>query len=158
VKEKPAIKPIPDGYHSVTPYLMVKCCKEALAFYTKAFNAVEKFKLEEKGMVVHCEFLIGNSTVMMSDEMPDAKGGPTDRFGFCIYTEDCDKMFKQALDAGAKLDKELKDQFYGDRSGSLIDPFGIKWTVATHIEDVSPEKMKESMAKFAAEMEKTKTS
>jgi PhnB protein len=148
----PAKRYIPEGYHTVLPYLIVKGAAKALDFYKRAFNATELVRLPmPDGRVGHAEFRIGNSVVMLADEMPDMKvlgpesvGGTT--VGFCIYVEDCDAVFKQAIAAGARQDRPLENQFYGDRSGTLIDPFGHKWTVATHKEDISPEEMKQRMA------------
>ena len=147
-------KPIPEGYHSVTPYLIVKGAARALEFYTKAFNAQELYRLEGPGgSIGHAEFQIGNSRVMIADEFPDmnarspeALGGSP--VGLCIYTEDVDALFKQALAAGAKQERPVVDQFYGDRSGTVVDPFGHKWTIATHKEDLSPEEMNRRMAEM----------
>lgn len=147
-------KPIPDGYHSVTPYLIVKGAARALEFYKKAFNAKELFRLEGPGgSIGHAEFQIGNSRVMLADEFPgtlsrspEALGGSP--IGLCIYIEDVDALFKQAIAAGGKEERPVVDQFYGDRSGSLRDPFGHLWTLATHKEDVSPEEMNRRMAEM----------
>src|SRR5438128_2308881 len=121
-------KPIPEGYHSVTPYLIVRGAARALEFYKKAFNAKELYRLEGPGgSIGHCEFQIGNSRVMLADEFPgtlsrspESLGGSP--IGLCIYTEDVDALFKQALAAGGKEERPVVDQFYGDRSGSLRDP------------------------------------
>lgn len=145
-------KAIPDGYHSVTPYLIVKGAARALEFYKKAFNAKELYRLDGPGgKLGHAEIQIGNSRIMLSDEYPEmgargpeALGGSP--VGLCIYVEDVDALFKQALSAGGKEERPVKDQFYGDRSGTLRDPFGHQWTVATHKEDVSPDEMKRRMA------------
>lgn len=147
-------KPIPDGYHSVTPYLVVKGAARALEFYQKAFNAKELYRLEGPGgSIGHCEFQIGNSRMMLADEMqgslsrsPDALGGTP--IGLCIYVEDVDALFKQAIAAGGKEVRPVTDQFYGDRSGTLRDPCGHLWTVATHKEDVSPEEMNRRLAEM----------
>ena len=149
------VKPLPEGYHSVTPYLVVDGAAEAIDFYTKAFGAKEKFRMPMGDRIGHAELLIGDSHVMLADEFPErdirgpqARGGPSG--SLMIYVDDVDTVFKQALDAGARTDgdMEVKDQFYGDRSGSLIDPFGHKWTIATHIEDVPPEEMEQRMSEF----------
>jgi PhnB protein len=146
------VKPIPEGYHSVTPYLIVKGAARALEFYKKAFNATELFRMEGPGGTIgHAEFQIGNSRIMLADEFPDmgarspetVGGSPV---GLCIYTEDVDALFKQAVAAGGKQERPVVDQFYGDRSGTLRDPFGHQWTLATHKEDVPPEEMKRRMA------------
>jgi PhnB protein len=147
------VKPIPDGYHSVTPYLIVKGAARALEFYKKAFNATELVRMDGPGgTIAHAEIRIGNSCIMMADEStetgarsPETLGGSP--VGLMIYTEDVDAMFKQALALGGKQERPVVDQFYGDRSGTLRDPFGHQWTVATHKEDVSPEEMERRMAK-----------
>jgi PhnB protein len=148
------VKPIPDGYHSVTPYLIVKGVARALEFYKKAFNATELVRMDGPGgTIAHAEIRIGNSCIMMADEStetgarsPETLGGSP--VGLMIYTEDVDAMFKQALALGGKQERPVVDQFYGDRSGTLRDPFGHQWTVATHKEDVSPEEMGRRMAKM----------
>ena len=141
------VKPIPDGYHSVQPYLIFKNCAEAIAFYTRAFGANEKFRMPGKeGRIVHAEIAIGDSIVMMADEAPQMDAFSIDHFGgspvtLLIYTENCDSMYKQALAAGAKSLREPADQPYGDRMSGVQDPFGYKWWIATHIKDVSFEEM-----------------
>ncbi len=141
------VKPIPEGYHSVTPYLIMKGAADAIEFYKKAFGATELFRMPQPdGKVAHAEIKIGDSPIMLSDEYPEMGfTGPTTLGGtpvsIMIYVEDVDTIFKQALAAGGKELKPLQDQFYGDRSGSLTDPFGHIWHVATHVEDVSPEEM-----------------
>ncbi|MGH9905196.1 MAG: VOC family protein [Pyrinomonadaceae bacterium] len=146
-----AVKPIPDGYHSVTPYLSVKGGAEAIEYYKKAFGATELFRMEHEGKVGHAEIKIGDSPIMLADEYPDMGfvspktlgGSPV---GIMIYVEDVDTIFKQAIAAGGTEKKAVQDQFYGDRSGTLTDPFGHVWTVATHKEDVTPEEMDKRMA------------
>jgi PhnB protein len=147
-----AVKSVPDGYHTVTPYLVVKGAARALDFYKKAFDAKELFRMDGPGgSIGHAEFQIGDSRIMVSDEMPEmgsrapetVGGSPV---GLCLYIDNVDATFKQAVAAGAKVERELKDQFYGDRSGTVVDPFGHKWTLATHKEDVSPEEMQRRMA------------
>ncbi|WP_224366591.1 VOC family protein [Hyalangium versicolor] len=145
-------KAIPEGYHTVTPYLIVKGAARALEFYKKAFNAHELYRLEGPGgSVGHSEFQIGTSRIMLADEFPEMGARSPETLGgspvgLCIYTEDVDLLFKQALAAGGKEERPVKDQFYGDRSGTLRDPFGHQWTLATHKEDISPEEMKRRMA------------
>lgn len=142
-----AVKPIPDGYHTATPYLIIKNAGAALDFYRRAFGAVELMRLVvPTGEVGHAEIRIGNSVIMLADEMPNmgfrspsALGGSP--VNILLYLENVDERFKQAVDAGAKVVRPLQDQFYGDRSATLEDPFGHVWTVATHIEDVSPEEI-----------------
>ena len=154
------VKPIPDGYHSVTPYLVVDGAAEAIDFYTKAFGAKEKFRMPMGDRIGHAELLIGDSHVMLADEFPERdirgpKSGGGTSSSLMIYVDDVDTTFRQALEAGAKTDGEMevKDQFYGDRSGSLVDPFGHKWTIATHVEDVPPEEMQKRMAEFGKKPE-----
>lgn len=157
-----AVQPIPDGYHSVTPYLIVDDAAQAIAFYSKAFGATELFRMNgPDGRVGHAEIQIGNSRVMMADENPAWQAMSPKSLGavapvhLMIYVEDCDEVFNRALGEGGKQVQPLTDQFYGDRSGTLDDPFGFRWTVATHTEDVPPEEMearaKESMKKMQAE-------
>ena len=140
------VKPIPDGYHSVTPYLIIKGAADAIEFYKKAFGATELFRMEHEGKVGHAEIKIGDSPIMLSDEhsqlgytSPTTLGGTP--VSIMIYVDDVDTIFKQAIAAGGEQQKPVQDQFYGDRSGSLKDPFGHVWHVATHVEDVSPEEM-----------------
>ena len=133
------VKPIPDGYHSVQPYLIFKNCAEAMAFYTRAFGAKEKFRMPNpQGGIVHAEIEIGDSTIMMADEAPQMDAFSVEHFGgspisLLIYTEDCDAMYAQALAAGGKSLREPADQPYGDRMSGVRDPFGYKWWIATHI-------------------------
>lgn len=146
-----AVKPIPDGYHTVTPYLVVKGAAKALEFYQQAFGATVTMCMEGPGgSVAHAEFKIGDSPIMLGDENPQwgatgpltLGGTPT---GICLYVPDCDGLFDRAVAAGARVERPLANQFYGDRSGTVIDPFGHKWTIATHIEDVPPDEMKRRM-------------
>ncbi len=147
---------IPEGYHTVTPYLIVRGGAAAIEFYKKAFNATELVRMPmPNGKLGHAELRIGDSCVMLADEAPEMNarapvtigGTPV---GLALYVEDCDAMFNRAVSAGAKVERPLADQFYGDRSGTIVDPFGHKWTIGTHKEDVSPEEMKERMAKLPA--------
>lgn len=141
-----SVKPIPDGYHTVTPLLIIKGAAAAIEFYKKAFGATELFRMEDKGKVGHAEIKIGDSPVMIADEYPElgfvspATIGGTP-VSLMIYVEDVDTVFKLAINEGAIERKPVEDQFYGDRSGTLTDPFGHVWTVATHKEDISPEEM-----------------
>src|SRR4051812_9397309 len=146
-----AAKPIPDGYQRVMPYLIVRGATKALDFYKRAFGGKERMRLPMGDRIGHAEIQIGDCVVMLADEFPEmgAKSPETiggTPVGLCLYVEDVDAVFKQALAAGGKEEKPVKDQFYGDRSGTLIDPFGHKWTIATHVEDVSPEEMRRRMA------------
>jgi PhnB protein len=147
-----AVKAVPEGYHTVTPYLIVNGAARALDFYRKAFGAKEQVRMPgPDGKVMHAEIQIGDSKVMLADEFPQmgAKspqsigGTPV---GICLYVAKVDAVYEQAVAAGAKVERPLQDQFYGDRSGTVIDPFGHKWTIASHIEDVSPEEMQKRMA------------
>lgn len=145
------VKPIPDGYHSIQPYLIFKNCSEAIAFYTKAFGATEKFRMQDKeGRIQHAEMQIGDSVLMMADEAPKIEAYSIDHFGgspisLLIYTENCDAMYKQAVQSGAQSLREPADQPYGDRMSGVKDPFGYKWYIATHIKNVSVEEMAASV-------------
>ena len=134
-------RPIPEGYHSVTPYLIVDDAKRAIEFYSDAFGAEEKFRLPMGDRIGHAEIKIGDSFVMLADEFPDMGHlGPTARGGttvsLLIYLPDVDAAFKRAIDAGAKELRPLENQFWGDRMGTVTDPFGHQWSLATHVEDV----------------------
>lgn len=146
-------KSTPEGFHSVTPYLIIKDAAKAIDYYKKAFGAEEVGRINmPDGKVGHAELQIGNSRIMLADELPEwgnkapVSLGDTP-VGLCIYTENVDNVFKRAIEAGGKVDNnmEVKEQFYGDRSGTLIDPFGHRWTIATHVEDVSFEEMQKRM-------------
>jgi PhnB protein len=145
-------KPIPDGYRTVTPYLIVGGAAKAIDFYKRAFGAKERMRLASPtGQIGHAEIEIGDSVIMLADEFPQmgAKSPQTiggSPVGICLYVEKVDDRFKQALAAGAKEVRPVKDQFYGDRSGTLLDPFGHQWTIATHIEDVSPAEIEKRFA------------
>ncbi len=148
------VKAIPDGYHSVTPYLVIKGAAAAIDYYKKAFGATELFRMEHEGKIGHAEIKIGDSPIMLADEHPEmghvgpkTLGGTP--VGIMIYVDDVDTIYKQAIAEGGVEFKPLQDQFYGDRSGTLTDPFGHLWTVATHKEDVSPEEMDRRMAAAA---------
>ena len=149
------VKAVPDGYHAVTPYFSVNNGAEAIAFYVKAFGAKELFRIPmPDGRVGHAELQIGDSRVMLADEFPDmpdavarsprSLGGTS--FGINLYVEDSEASFKRAVDAGAKVRRPLTTQFYGDRSGTVEDPFGHVWTLSSHVEDVSPEELQKRMA------------
>ena len=146
------VKTIPDGYHTLTPYLIVKGTSKAIEFYTKALGAKEIFRMEMDGGVIgHAEVQIGNSRFMIADEFPDMEGvlGPASCGGtpvtFMIYVDNVDAVSERALSVGMKIKKPITDQFYGDRSGTFVDPFGHVWTIATHKEDVPPEELKKRM-------------
>jgi len=147
------VKPIPEGFHSVTPYLSVKGAAKALEFYKRAFNAKERFRMEGPGGTVgHAEMTIGDSIVMLADAAPCANGSTQESGGspvsIVLYLEDVDATFKRAVEAGAKETRPVKDQFYGDRSGSVTDPFGHQWHLMTHIEDVPADEIKRRMAEM----------
>jgi PhnB protein len=141
------VNPIPEGYHTVTPYLMLRNAARAIDFYKEAFGAKEIFRMPTPdGGVGHAEIEIGNSRIMMADEAPsmgfvgpETRGGTT--VSIMLYVDDVDTMFANAIKAGGKEQRPVADQFYGDRMGTLEDPFGHQWHIATHVEDVSMEEM-----------------
>ena len=148
------VRPIPEGYHSVTPYLIVDDAKAALDFYKEAFGAEEKFRMPMGDRIGHAEIKIGDSHVMLADEFPDmghrgpkARGGTT--VSLMVYLPDVDAAFKRAIEAGATQKRPVENQFYGDRAGTLEDPFGHQWTLATHVEDVPEAEMDARMKEFA---------
>jgi len=143
-----AVKPVPDGYHTATPYLVVKGAAEALAFYKAAFNAAEVMRWPDpSGRIGHAEIKIGDSPIMLADEFPEMGfrgphslgGSPV---GIVLYVENADEWFDRAVAKGAKAMRPVAHQFYGDRSGTLVDPFGHVWTIASHVEDVPADEMK----------------
>ncbi len=146
------VKPIPDGYHSVTPYLIIKGAAEAIDFYKQAFAAKELFRMPQPdGKIGHAEIKIGDSPIMLADEHPEMGHVSPKTLGgspvsILLYVEDVDAVFKQAITAGAHEKMPVEDKFYGDRGGSLTDPFGHIWHIATHTEDVTPEEMEKRMA------------
>ena len=142
-----SVKPIPDGYHTITPYICVNDAANAIEFYKKAFGATELMRLDHpSGKIGHAEIKIGDSHLMLADEFPEMNfrspqtlgGAPVSLY---LYVEDVDAVADQAVAAGAKVVREVKDQFYGDRSGTLEDPYGHVWNIATHKEDVSLEEI-----------------
>ncbi len=147
-------KAIPAGYHTVTPYLIVKGAVEAIAFYENAFGAKEVMRMADPtGKVGHAEIKIGDSRVMLADEVPEMGfRGPTTFGGspvsLLLYVKDVDKVVAQATFAGAKIVRPVEDKFYGDRAGSIEDPFGHTWTVATHVEDLSMGEIEKRAAKM----------
>ena len=152
-----AVNPIPEGYHSVTPYLVIDGATEAIRFYSEAFGATEVMRMPMGDRIAHAEIKIGDSHVMLSDEWPDMNLlGPAKRGGatasLMIYLTDVDTAFKRALDAGGTQERPVEDQFWGDRMGTLVDPFGHRWTLATHVEEVSEEEMQRRMQAMASEM------
>ena len=151
-----ATKPIPEGYHTVSPYLAVEDAASAIEYYKRAFGAKERVRMDAPGgKIGHAELEIGDSVVMLSDPFPQSSTKSPKELGgtsasVMLYVEDVDEVFKQAVDAGAKVTMEVENQFWGDRFGSVLDPFGHSWSIATHVEDVPPEEMaeraKEAMA------------
>jgi PhnB protein len=143
----------PTGYHTVTPYLTIAGCAAAIEFYKQAFGAVEVMRLEMGPNVIgHAEIKIGECHIMMSDEFPEMSVvGPKTLGGsssfLMIYTEDCDTLIARAVDVGAKVLRAAEDQFYGDRSGQIEDPFSHRWSISTHVEDVSNDEIKARVAK-----------
>src|SRR5262249_11838489 len=141
------VKAIPEGYHSVTPYLIIRGAAAAIDFYTKAFGADELFRFPSPdGKIGHAEIKIGDSPVMLADEYPDMGYKSPQSIGgspvsLMIYVEDVDTIFNQAVTAGATVKEGVQDKFYGDRSGTVVDPFGHIWHIATHKEDVSMEEL-----------------
>ncbi len=142
-----AVKPVPAGYHTATPYLVCKGADQAIECYKKAFGATELLRMPgPDGKVMHAEIKIGDSPIMLGEEVPEMGfrcpqtlgGSPV---GIMLYVEDVDGLFEQAIEAGGKQQRPIVDQFYGDRSGTLEDPFGHIWTIATHKEDLSPEQI-----------------
>ena len=142
-------RPIPEGYHTLSPYLAVDNAAEAIDWYKRAFGARETVRmLGPDGKIGHAELKIGDSHLMLSDPFPQASTKPPKELGgtstsIFIYVEDVDATFKQAVDAGATVTMEVADQFWGDRFGTVTDPFGHVWSIATHVEDVPPEEIAE---------------
>jgi uncharacterized glyoxalase superfamily protein PhnB len=160
-----SVKPIPDGYHTLTPHLTVRDAARAIEFYKNAFGATERGVMKgPDGKVMHAELMIGDSVIMLGDEFPEfgalspqAIGGSAT--GLHIYLDGVDAAFDRAVKAGAEVEMPVMDQFWGDRYGKLKDPFGHKWSIATHVKDLSADDMKrgmdESMAKMQEKMQKT---
>jgi PhnB protein len=151
-----AANAIPEGYHTVTPYLAVDDAAAAIDFYAKALGAKETVRMAGPGGTIgHAELQIGDSHIMLADPFPQASTKSPKELGgtsvsVMLYIEDVDTVFRQAVDAGATVAMEVGDQFWGDRMGSIVDPFGHSWTLATHIEDVPPEEMEKRMQEMMA--------
>ena len=151
------VKPIPDGYHSVTPYLTVNDAARAIDFYKRAFGAQETVRMQgPPGKIGHAELKIGDSIVMLADEMPgnncrspQSLGGST--VNLFVYVKDVDSAFKQAVNAGAKVDAQPTDMFWGDRCGTIVDPEGNSWMIATHMSDPTPQEMMKKMKELYAQ-------
>ncbi|HYL77976.1 MAG TPA: VOC family protein [Bryobacteraceae bacterium] len=154
-----SVQPIPQGYHSVTPYLTVNDAARAIDFYRRAFGAKETVRMDgPQGKIAHAELKIGDSMIMIADEMsgagcrsPHSLHGTS--VGIFLYVDNVDRVFDQAKSAGARVEMPLADQFWGDRYGKLTDPFGHSWSLATHKEDVKPEEMKKRMKDAMSKME-----
>jgi PhnB protein len=158
------VKAIPEGYHSITPFLVVKNCADAIEFYKKAFDAEERYRMNmPDGKVGHAELKIGDSVLMLADEFPEMKslspksigGSPVSMY---VYVQDVDAMFNNAVSAGGIVLDGVKDQFWGDRHGRLEDPYGHLWSIATHKKDLSPDEMKRAAEAAFSEMSKVSKS
>jgi PhnB protein len=153
-----AVKPVPEGYHTVTPYLAVDDAKAAIDFYERAFGARERTRMPgPDGKIAHAELEIGDSIVMLSDPFPQSTARPPKEIGgtscgVFVYVENIDDFFQRAVDAGATVTMEPEDMFWGDRFGSVTDPYGHAWQIATHVEDVTPEQMAERSQEWMAAM------
>ena len=149
-----AVKPIPDEYGTITPYLYLDGATKAIDWYKKVFGAKERMRMPgPNGTIGHAELEIGNSVIMMADlpdHAPSKTGAVTS--SFMMYVKDVDDVFKRAVDAGGKQLQPIEDKFYGDRMGMIADPFGQEWSIATHVEDVSPEEMQKRSQKAMAQM------
>lgn len=157
--KKKAVKPIPPGYHAITAYLCIDGASDAIAFYKRAFGAKERLRMDAPGgKVGHAELVIGDSAVMLADEFPEMnfrgpKKGEGTSVNMHLYVPDVDAMMANAIAAGATVVRAIEDKFYGDRTGSIVDPFGHVWHLATHKEDLTPAQMKkrgEEVSKKAA--------
>jgi len=152
------VKPIPDGYPRVTPYLAVAGAADAIDFYTKVLGGEERVRMPgPDGKIGHAEIAFGDSVIMLADEFPDMGAKSPKSIGgtpvmIMVYVEDVDATFKKATDAGATALEPVSDKFYGDRSGTFEDPFGHRWNVSSHVEDVPPEEMEARAAKAMQEM------
>jgi PhnB protein len=156
-----AVKPIPEGYHTLTPYMTVRDAARAIEFYKKAFGAVERGGVMKgpDGKVMHAELRIGDSIIMLADEFPEFGGlSPQSTggagMGLHIYVDDVDSAFERAIGAGGTVEMPVADMFWGDRYGKLVDPFGHKWSIATHTRDVSMKEMEEAQEEFMSRMAK----
>ena len=150
------VNPIPPGYHSVTPYLIIDGAARAIEYYTHAFGATELFRLGAGDSIAHAEIRIGDSNIMLADEQPDcgflAPKAGGNSISLMIYVEDCDAVFNRAVELGATVREPLDNKFYGDRAGQIADPFGHVWTIATHVEDVPEDELTRRMQAFTESM------
>ena len=153
-----SVQPVPEGYQTLIPYLAVDDAAKAIEYYTKAFGAKERARMEgPDGKIGHAELEIGDSVVMLADPSPHASTTPPSDAGsttaaIVMYVEGVDAVVKQAVDEGATITEEVEDKFWGDRFGTIKDPFGHVWSIGTHIEDVTPEEMAERAKAAAAAM------
>jgi PhnB protein len=153
-----AVQPVPEGYHTITPYLAVDDASAAIDFYQRAFGAKERVRMSGPGdSIMHAELEIGDSLVMLSDPFPQASTRNPKELGgtsisIFVYVDNIDELYKQAIDAGASSLMEPDDMFWGDRFGSVQDPFGHSWTIATHIEDVAPEELEKRQKEWMEQM------
>jgi len=158
-----SVKPIPEGFHTLTPHLTVRDAKAAIDFYQKALNAqVLNVAHTGNGKVLHATLKIGDSMLMLNDEFPEFGGGLAPRgdangFAIHVYVEDVDKLFAQAISAGAVVKMPLMDQFWGDRYGHIQDPFGFRWSLGQHVRDVSPAELEKAQAEMMQHMQQKKT-
>ena len=151
-----SVNPVPEGYHAVNAYIIVDDAAKAIDFYSRAFGAQELYRLPMGDKIGHAEIRIGDTPIMLSDEWPDMGAlGPNKRGGatssFVIYGPDADAAWQRAVDAGAKPDRPVKDEFWGDRMGTVVDPFGHKWSLGTHVRDVGPKEMAKAMEDWGRE-------
>ncbi len=153
------VKAVPDGYHTITPYIIIKDAGRAIEFYKKSFNAKENHRMyaSDNKTIMHAEIIIGDSAIMLSEESNEMKCFSPQSVGgnpvwLYLYVEDVDSIYNQAISAGATVLESVNDAFWGDRIGSLKDPFGYQWSIATHKKDLSPEEIKKGAEDFCAEM------
>ena len=158
-----SVKSISEDYHSINPYLVVRNAEKAIEFYKKAFSAEERFRMHgpDGKTIMHAELKIGDSVFMLTEESPDMKSLSPESIGgspisLYVYVKDVDGVFNQAVSEGATVIHPVKDQFYGDRSGYLKDPFGHLWSIATHKKDLTPDELRKAGEAFFEEMSKTK--
>lgn len=151
-----AVRAVPEGYHTVTPYLIVQGAGAAIEFYKQAFGATELLRMADPaaGKVGHAEIQVGDSRIMLADEFPDMGYRSPKSLGgtpvsICLYVPDVDVVFNRAVAAGATVQRPVSDMFYGDRTGTLTDPFGHVWTISTHVEDVSEEEIRRRLEAYA---------
>ena len=155
------VNPVPDGYHTITPYIIIKDAERAIEFYKKSFNAEERHRMygPDNKTIAHAEIRIGDSAIMLSEESKEMKSFSPQTVGgnpvwLYVYVNDVDSTFNQAVSAGATVIQPVNDAFWGDRVGSLKDPFGYQWSIATHKKDLSPEEIKKAAEDFCKTMSK----